>query len=426
MSDHQPQSAIDPTDPGFIACPFPEYARLRDATPVVYVPHGRGFWFVTRHDLVLQVVSDPKTFSSDVRSLAFNEFSPELLAQMAEVSRAGVQNVPTLLTADPPVHTRNRRLVSRAFTPRAAKEHEPFMRSVCRELLAGFTPGRTLDFVQNFAVPLPVRVIAEALAVPADRADDFKRWSDAAVALIGSKLPDSEVLRSLREGNELGAFVIEQIQHRRENPGPDLLSTLTHARLTDDETADLAGDAARQLSDAEIYSIIRQVLVAGNETTTNLLTQMMVRFAHEPHWWQEMRNDPTIIPSVVEESLRMITPSAVNQRITTRDVELGGITVPAGQNVLVVYLAADHDDRVFPDPERFDPTRPNLAEHLAFGRGIHFCVGASLARLEARVALEELTAAIESYELVDPDQQEWNSTFSLRALRRLHMRVTAR
>lgn len=426
MSENRLHAAIDPTAPAFIACPFPEYARLRSETPVVYVPHGRGFWFVTRHDLVLQVVSDPKTFSSDVRSLAFDEFPPELLARMAEISRAGVQNVPTLLTADPPVHTRNRRLVSRAFTPRAAKEHESFMRSVCRELLERFVPGREIDFVHDFAVPLPVRVIAEALAVPADRADDFKRWSDAAVALIGSKLPDEGVLQSLREGNEFGAFVIEQIQHRRARPGSDLLSTLTHARLSDDETADLAHDAARQLSDSEIYSIIRQVLVAGNETTTNLLTQMMVRFAAEPQWWQHMRKDPSIIPAVVEESLRMITPSAVNQRITTREVELGGVTVPAGQNVLVVYLAADHDDRVFPDPERFDPTRPNLAEHLAFGRGIHFCVGASLARLEARVALEELTAAFGAFELVDPDHQEWNSTFSLRALRRLPMRVTSR
>ncbi|MEY4372338.1 MAG: hypothetical protein RL219_1107 [Actinomycetota bacterium] len=425
MSDDRVHSSVDPTDPGFIACPFPTYARLRAETPVSYVPHGRGFWFVTRHDLVLQVVSDPKTFSSDVRSLAFDEFPPALLQQMAEISRAGVQNVPTLLTADPPVHTRNRRLVSRAFTPRAAKEHEPFMRGVCRELLSKFVPGSTVDFVHDFAVPLPVRVIAEALAVPADRADDFKRWSDAAVALIGSKLSDEEVLRSLREGNELGAFVIEQIQHRRSNPGGDLLSTLTHARLSDDETADLAGDAARQLSDGEIYSIIRQVLVAGNETTTNLLTQMMVRFANEPQWWELMRSDPSVIPAVVEESLRMITPSAVNQRITTRDVELGGVTIPAGENVLVIYLSADHDERVFPEPERFDPTRPNLAEHLAFGRGIHFCVGASLARLEVRVALEELTRAIGSFELADPGHEEWNSTFSLRALRRLPLRVTS-
>jgi cytochrome P450 len=282
---------------------------------------------------------------------------------------------------------------------------------------------REVDFVRAFAVPLPVRVIAHALAVPADREQDFKRWSDAAVALIGSRLPDEEVLQSIREGNELGEFVLQQIERRRTAPGDDLLSTLVHARLTDDETTDLAGDTVRQLSDPEIYSIVRQVLVAGNETTTNLLTQMMVRFADEPQWWARMRAEPDVIPAVVEECLRMVSPSAVNQRKTTREVELGGVTIPAGENVLVGYLAADHDDRVFPDPERFDPTRPNVGEHLAFGRGIHFCVGAALARMEARTALEELTAAVAAYELPGREHLVWNDTFQLRAIRRLRLRV---
>jgi cytochrome P450 len=420
---------VNPTDPAFIACPFPAYERLRDESPVVYVPHGKGFWFVTRHDLVQQVVGDPKTFSSQVGSLAFADFSPELFARMVEIASKGVPAVPTLLTADPPVHTRNRRLVSRAFTPRAVKQYEDYTRRVCQDLVAGLlaADGEPVDFVRAFSVPLPVRVIAHALAVPDDRIDDFKRWSDAAVALIGSKLPDEEVLQSIREGNELGEFTLEQIADRREHPGgEDLLSTLVHARLTDDETADLAAGTSRQLSDPEICSIIRQVLVAGNETTTNLLTQTMVRLAGEPEWWARLQAEPSLIPGAVEELLRLFSPSGVNQRRTTRDVELGGVTIPANQDVLVVYLSADHDERVFADPERFDPTRPNLAEHLAFGRGIHFCVGASLARMEARTALEELTKGIDRWELVDPEHLEWNETFALRAIRRLPIRVTAR
>lgn len=425
MTTSSMPEAINPTDPAFIACPFPAYERLRATAPVTFVPHGKGFWFVTRHDLIQQVVADSKTFSSRVGSLAFADFPPELLAKMVEISSAGVPNVPTLLTADPPVHTRNRRLVSRAFTPRAVKHYEPFVRSVCRDLIAAFATDEPIDFVSAFAIPVPVRAIAHALAVPMSRAADFKRWSDAAVALIGSRLPDDAVLQSLREGNELAAFILEQIEDRRRSPGDDLLSTLVHARLTDDETADLEGDTARQLSDAEICSIVRQVLVAGNETTTNLLTQMMVRFASEPEWWVRLRLDPTLIPSAVEECLRLVSPSGVNQRRTTRDVDIGGVTIPAGQDVLVVYMSGDHDERVFPDPEAFDPTRANLGEHLAFGRGIHFCVGASLARLEARIALEELTQAIDGFELVDPDHLVWNDTFQLRAIRSLPIRLTA-
>jgi len=426
MTGAAPSDAFNPTDPGFISCPFPQYEQLRNECPVVHLPQGRGFYLVTRHEDILRVVTDPKTFSSQVRSLAFDEFAPGLVAQMVEVAKQGPPNIPTLLTADAPVHTRNRRLVSRAFTPRAVKEHEPLMRRVSKEFIAGLRSGTEVDFVRGFAIPLPVTVIAEALAVPADRIDDFKRWSDAAVALIGSKLPDHEVLESVKDGAELGNFVLEQIAERRKNPGgTDVLSTLVHARLADDETTDLEAGAERQLSDFEIYSIVRQLLVAGNETTTNLLTQMMVLFHHQPEWWARLRAEPSLIPAAVEELLRIFSPSAVNQRITTRDVELGGVTIPQGANVLVGYLSGGHDERKFPDPERFDPTRPNVGEHLAFGHGVHFCVGASLARLEARVAIEELTQGIERYELADPDHLQWNSSFQLRAIKRLPIRVLA-
>jgi cytochrome P450 len=227
----------------------------------------------------------------------------------------------------------------------------------------------------------------------------------------------------MRANNELSFFLLDEIADRRANPGDDLLSTLVHATLTDDETADLEADTARQLSDEEIVSIVRQLLVAGNETTTNLLTQMMVRFSAEPDWWQRLRDEPALIDGAAEELLRLISPSGVNQRRTTRDVELGGVTIPAGADVLVIYLSADHDERVFPEPETFDPLRANVREHLAFGKGIHFCIGAALARLEIRIALHELTRAVESFELVDPDHLAWNRSFMLRAIKRLPIRA---
>ena len=417
---------LNPVDPGFIACPFPAYRSLRDVAPVRFVDHGRGFWFVTRHDLVMQVVGDSETFSSNVGSLATSQFSPELQARMRAVAAEGVPNVPTLLTADQPVHTLNRRLVARAFTPRAVAGHAPLVRATCRELIAKWDTSGAVDFVRDFAVPLPVRVIAHALAVPADRTLDFKRWSDAAVALIGSNLSDDEVLDAVATNNELSRFLLEQITERREHPGDDLLSTLVHATLADDETIDLAPETARTLGDNEIVSIVRQLLVAGNETTTNLLTQMVVILAGENDWWDRLRDRPDLIEAETEELLRLITPSAVNHRRTTRDVELAGTTIPAGADVLVVYLSANHDERVFPRPEHFDPDRTNVHEHLAFGRGIHFCVGATLARLEIRTALHKLTSAIASWDVIDRDDLEWNTSFMLRSVRRLPLHVHRR
>ncbi len=274
--------------------------------------------------------------------------------------------------------------------------------------------------MSQFAVPLPVRVIARGLDVPDDRVEDFKRWSDASVAAIGSDLTDDEIVEDFTEILEMEAFVAEQIDRkRRTGPAPDVMSSLVHAQLTEDEAADFSTDTRRALSDAEIQGIVRQLLVAGNETTTNLLTQMMILFHDQPEWWERMRADRDLIPAIVEEGLRMVSPSAVNQRVATCPVDLGGATVSAGDVVLVGYLAADHDPDVFPDPERFDPHRANLADHLAFGRGIHFCPGASLARMEARIALEELTSALHSFHLPERQALAWNRSFQLRAVRTL-------
>lgn len=419
------QTSLDPFDTDFIACPFPSYDSLRESGGVSYVDRAKGFWLVTRHDLVKQVVGDPKRFSSESGPLGTNLPSPELRARLREVAPAGRRgDVPTLLTLDPPAHTRNRRLISRAFTPASVRRYEELTRGICRSLIDTITAkardGRPVDFVADFAVPLPVSVIAHALDVPHDQVEDFKRWSDASVAAIGSDLSDDEIVEDMIEMLELEDFVAEQIERkRRAGPAPDIMSQLVHAELTEDDTAELGGASRRVLNDQEIQSIVRQLIVAGNETTTNLLTQLMLAFSHDPVWWSRMGDDPQLIPAVVEEGLRMASPSAVNQRITRCPVELGDVTIPEGDIVLVCYLAADHDPSVFPDPERFDPRRPNLGEHLAFGRGIHFCPGASLARMETRIAMEELVAGIESFELSSPEPLQWNRSFQLRAVRAL-------
>ncbi len=419
------QTSLDPFDPGFIACPFPAYEALRASGGVTYVDRAKGFWLVTRHDLVKQVVGDPHRFSSESGPLGATLPSPELRARLQQVAPGGRRgDVPTLLTLDPPAHTRNRRLISRAFTPASVRRYEDLTRGICRSSIAAMTAeerkGRPADFVADFAVPLPVSVIARALDVPDDRVQDFKRWSDASVAAIGSTLTDDEIVGDLSEMLELEEFVAEQIDRkRRAGTAPDVMSQLVHAELSDADAADLGAASRRVLSDNEIQSIVRQLIVAGNETTTNLLTQLIIRLAEEPLWWGRMADDPSLIPAVVEEGLRLASPSAVNQRITTCPVDLGDVTIPEGDIVLVGYLAADHDPSVFPEPQRFDPLRPNLGDHLAFGRGIHFCPGASLARMEARVALEELVGSLESFDLPSSDPLAWNNSFQLRAVRSL-------
>ena len=417
----EPSADLDPFDLDFIACPFPPYHELRDLGPAVHLPHGKGFWFVSAHELVKEVVGDVERFSSESGPLAASIPSPEALARMAELTPpTGMPGrTPTLLTLDPPGHTRNRRLIARAFTPASVRRYEDLTREICRELITAWRDDTEIDVVASFTVPLPVRVIARALDVPDDRVEDFKRWSDASVGAIGADLSDDEWVGNHRLLLDLAAFIQDQIDRKRE-PGPatDVMSSLVHAELSDDEVDDIGGSSTRrQLADDEIQSIVRQLIVAGNETTTNLLTQLLVLFADETHWWRAMQDDPGIIPAVVEEGLRMFAPSAVNQRATACPVDFHGVSIPEGDVVLIGYLAANHDPAVFRDPERFDPTRDNLGEHLAFGRGIHFCPGAALARMEARVALEELTAAVATYDIGDRGQIPWNRSFQLRAMR---------
>jgi cytochrome P450 len=418
MTNPDKSPDLDPFEPSFIECPFPTYRELQAGPAATYVDHGKGFWLVSRHDHVREVVADVERFSSESGPLQASITSPEAKARMAEITpEAGLRGrVNTLLTLDPPGHTRNRRLISRAFTPAAVRRHEALIRETCRGLIKTWRTGTEIDFVADFAVPMPVRVIAHALDVPDNRVEDFKRWSDASVGAIGADLNDDQMVEQHRQLLELAGFLSEQIERKRAaGPAEDVMSKLVHAELTDDETSDLGDNTRRQLSDDEIHSIVRQILVAGNETTTNLLTQMMVLFSHDTQWWDEMRADPELIPAVVEEGLRYVTPSAANQRATTCPVDLGGTVIPEGDVVLVGYLAADHDPAVFPDPERFDPRRDNISEHMAFGRGIHFCPGASLARLEARVALAELTAAVASFD-INHDRVSWNQSFQLRAM----------
>lgn len=423
MNSPDPVAPVDlttfnPFDPATLQCPFPHYAAMRERQPVLPVP-GLGMFLVTTHELVGEIIRDTETYSS-----AFGNTSMPLPAETRErmlaVIAEGYPRVPTMLTADPPNHTRYRRLVSKAFTPRAIADLEPAIRAITTRLLDAWPQQGRIEFVKDFGVPLPVEVIARALNVPDDRLADFKRWSDDSIAGIGTNIGIEARLQAERGVNEFQHYFADAIEQRRAHPQDDLLTHLLNARIDDDdpEVTD-----KRPLDMPEMLSIVQQLLVAGNETTTKMLTEMMRLLAEHPDQWEAVRRDPSRIPAIVEETLRMSTPTQGMFRIARRDVELAGVKIPAGSRMVVAYCSANRDEHVFDEPDAFDPDRTNLGEHLAFGKGTHYCLGANLSRLEGKVALQEIARRIESFTLPDTNDFAYHPSFMLRGLVKLDVDV---
>jgi cytochrome P450 len=413
-------AAFNPLDPDTLQCPYPHYRRMRDEAPVLYL-EAIGSYVVTRHDLVLGMMRDPDTYSSKFGGtgmpLGNSDDRQRMLAVMAE----GYPRVPTMLTADIPEHTRYRRLVSKAFTPKVVAELEPEIRSVTTRLIDVMLDQRSVEFVTAFAVPLPVAVIASALNVPDSRLDDFKRWSDDSIAGIGTALDVEGRIAAERGVNDFQHYFADQIEQRRTNPQDDLLTALLNARIDDDDP-DLTDK--RSLDMPEMLGIVQQLLVAGNETTTKLLSELMMLLGQHPEQWRRLRSDPSRIPSVVEEGLRMLTPTQGMWRIATKEHELGGVQIPKGARLVAVFASANRDEALYADADAFDPDRQNLRDHLAFGKGIHFCLGANLSRLEARVAFEELSRRIDSFALDEGNDFSYFPSFLLRGLQRLDVTLT--
>jgi cytochrome P450 len=405
-------TGFDPFAPTVTACPYPQMAQLRAEAPVLWSEAANAF-VVTRHDLIMEVVRDPGRFSSEF-GRAGRPVPPEWRQRIDAVIAEGYPRVATLLTADPPAHTRSRRLVAKAFSPRAIAELEPTIRLICRRLIDSWVDGDELEFVERFAVPLPVEVIARALNVPDSDLAQFKAWSDATTAAIGTDITIEELETSERSINEFQRYFAEQLERRREVPQDDILTHLLQARIDDDdpEVTD-----RRPLDMAEMLRILQQLLVAGNETTTSLLSDVMVMLGNHPDEWRRLRHESSRIPKVVEEALRLASPSSAIWRIATSDTHLDGVAIPEGSRLIITWMSANRDERVFGETaDQFDPDRQRLQDHIAFGFGVHYCIGAPLSRLETRVALEELTARIESFTLSDHNQYRYHPSFFLRAM----------
>jgi len=340
--------------------PYPWYEAMRAKMPMAYDP-GRGSAAVFGYADVQRVLSEHATFSSAA-------------AMGDDASPLGT----SLIGTDPPRHRQLRNLVTQAFTPRAVAALAPRIERIVSDLLDTVAATGRMDVVADLAYPLPVIVIAELLGIPPENREEFKLWSDAVVSGPGSR-GEGQAIAPSAAHQQMTAYFRRVIAARRSTPGDDLISGLLAAEID-----------GERLTEMELLGFCVLLLVAGNETTTNLIGNAMYCFDEWPETWERLRERPGLIPGAVEEVLRYRSPVQAMFRATVADAELGGRRIPAGTHLLAWIGSANRDGAQFPDADRFDVERaPN--RHLAFGHGIHFCLGAPLARLEARLALEAMT-----------------------------------
>ncbi len=383
---------FDPFAKEQILDPYPVYRRLRDESPLHYVEVD-DLWVVSRYDDCVELLRNPSTFSSrqGVGQLMAGGLGRRAAEHLGDAAKplGSADDFRVLIAVDPPDHVRLRRLVNRPFTPREIGAHESWIRTLCEEAfddLLAANAGEGADWVRDFTFPFPVMVIGRLLGIPASLGNDFKRWSDDLVGFVGGPGGDTE--RGMSSFIEMLSFFHEAIARRRTEPTDDLISMLIHNTEADDEplTAD------------ELVLFCVLLLVAGNETTTNLLSNAMKVFTAMPDVFDRLRDDQGLIPTAVEEVLRFDAPVQALPRGTTAPIDIAGGRLPTDAIVLVYFGSANRDDRKFPDPDRFDVER-NPTDHVGFGAGIHLCLGAPLARLEARIALETLVRKTKDVEL---------------------------
>ena len=373
-------------DPDVVQDPFPLYRWAHANAPVMTLP-GSGIVVVMGYDLCVEATGRVADFSNNFTAALSGALSAD--PEVAAILEQGWPQIDTLLTADPPVHTRFRKLVNLAFSMPRVNALEAGMRAKVDALIDRFIDRGACEFVADFAVPLPVQVICEQLGFDLSEQANVKRWSDAFADRLGHMIPRERELECAHEVVEFQRALKVKIDARRTAATDDLLSDIVNARL----------DGEAPLDDAEILSIAQQLMVAGNETTTHALAGGIVHLARNPDQQASARANFKLVPNLVEEVLRLDTPTAGMWRVVTRDCELGGHAFKGGTMAMLRYAAANRDPARYPDPDRFDIERSNARSHLAFGRGAHMCVGNMLSRKEMAVAFERLLTRLEHIRL---------------------------
>ena len=392
--------------PAFFADPYPTYHALRDEGPVYREGHT---WMVTRHAHIKAVAHDPRLLKGPVTQALVAGLPPAVRVAAAPFSDSIANN---MLRVDPPDHTRLRSLVSKAFTPRTVKTLRPRIERLVADLLDAVEPSGGMDIIRDLAYPLPAIVIMEMLGIPSEDRDRFKTWSDDQMAFLGGRFA-GDPLEPARRASEstlaMGGYLRSLIEARRNAPRADLVTAMV-----------AVDERGERLTEQELVATAALLLVAGHETTTHLIGNGLLALLRHPSQWQRLQQEPALMPSAVEELLRYDGPIQFVNRVAGSNVAIGGITIAAGETLMLMLAAANRDPAQFPEPDRLEITRqPN--DHLAFGFDRHFCLGAHLARVEAQIALHELLTRFPNLTLAS-ESLEWQPNPLIRGLRSLPVR----
>lgn len=367
-------------------CPFPAYQAMRDSAPVHRLP-GTDIYMVLRYQDVLEGFKRPGLFSSHRPALGTD---PEILAVLEQ----GYRTEPTLTTADPPKHTAYRKLIKGWFTVSAIAEREPTLRRTVDEIIDDFAGDGRVEFVSQFAEALPMRIVGDFLGQPRSMAPQLRLWAQAIVKAVNPALSRDEAMHAAGVAVDFQHYFAEDIAAKRREPGEDFLSFLANAKLD-----------GEPLSLEALLDYVRVFITGGNDTVTALLSNTMYQLLAHPDQLREVIEDPSLIADALEEGIRYDSPGHWFTRTTENsDVTVGDVTIPRGSRVMLVAGSANRDPEMFPDPDTFDIHR-NAGGHLAYGHGIHFCLGAPVARLESRIAFERLFARLPGIRLEIPLDQ---------------------
>jgi len=400
---------LNPLSPAAVECPFGFFAQLRREPPV-YVREAR-FFLISRYQDIQQVLLHPEVFSS-AGSPGVRRKVP---AEVLEIMSQGFRPVPTVQTIDPPAHQRYRSLFSKAFSSRRVAQLEPGIRQIANELVDGFVNDHRVDLVSQFAVPFPLTVIAGWLGLPRADLPMLKRWSDDVAAPLGGMIGREQEIECAQSEIEAQRYFAAKLEERRRHPHDDILTELCNAQL----------EGTELLDNGEIYYLLIQLLVAGNESVRNLISSAMLLLLKHPLQMAAVSAEPGLIPNFIEESLRLESPIKAFFRVAKTDTALAGVKIPAGSRLAVLFASANRDETRFAEPERFDIYRENASDHLAFGSGIHYCVGAPLGRTEGRIAFEVLLSRLKHIRLSAGNDFSHTSSFIFRGLKALHLEFSS-
>jgi len=397
QSAKAPEPAFNPFSPDFVRNPYPSYHRLRDEEPM----HRSllGPWVASRYEDVDAILRD-RRFGKDFARRTKERYGAEALQ---EPMFASMQH--WMLLQDPPDHTRLRGLVAKAFTPRQLQQWRPRIEALVDELLDRLAPRGEMDFLQDFAYPLPINVICDILGIPPGDRDRFAQSSRVSGRVIDPTPLSREELDEANAGMlEQEAYFRDLIARRRQDPGDDLISLLA-----------MVEEAGDRLSEEEMVGNIFLLFGAGHETTVNLLGNGLLALLTHRAQWDRLRAEPELVGNAVEEMLRFDSSVQLTGRVAFEDVEIAGTRIAAREMVICLLGAANRDPAVYPQPDDFQIDRPNI-KPTSFGGGIHHCIGAQLARMEAEIAIRALQARLPDLQLATPEQQSWRPTFTLRGL----------